>query len=166
MPEFVSCWYDGMGEQPAVVNTTLEVTYRVVQDVCVLKKMRRNGRGNAILVSERFLDKPGCMQVSFSVERILKKRSQVKLAVHLAIAANMLLVHECFIARSVVEADEIPGKGVALYGAIRSSYHRKLGLFANHAGYHSAVVQSDDNVFAGEELAFEFVVDPVDCEVG
>lgn len=166
MPKFVPCWYDGKGEQPAVVQTTLEVTYSVVQNMGILEKVRGDGGGDAELMSERLFDKPGCMQVSFPVERILKKRSKVELAVHLAIAANMLLVHECFVAGSVVKADKIPGKGVALYGAIRPSYHRKLGLFANHAGYHSAVLESDDNVFAGEELALEFVVDPVDCESG
>jgi hypothetical protein len=114
-------------------------TYAIGEKVSILQKLRRNVRGYAILMGEGFLHKPWRMLVSFTVERILKERPEVKLAVHLAIATDMLLVDKCFIAGGVVKSDEIAGEGVALYRAVRAPDHREFCLFADCARGRVAV---------------------------
>jgi hypothetical protein len=112
---------------------------------------------------ERLLDEPGCMLVSFPNERVLKERSEVKLAVHLAITADMLLIDKSLIAGSIVEPDEIAGESVALDGAIRTSDHWEFCLLANGASRRITVAEGDNNVLARKELALELVIHPVDC---
>ena len=103
------------------------------------------------------------MLVSFPNERVLKKRSEVKLAVHLAVATDMLLIDKSLVAVRVVETDEIASESVALNRAVRTSNHREFCLLADYARRRITVSKSDNNIFAGEELALELVVDPIDC---
>jgi hypothetical protein len=114
---------------------------------------------------KRLLDQPWRVLVSFPNERVLKKRSEVKLAVHLAITADMLLVDKSLVAGSVVETDEIAGEGVALDRAVRTSNHWEFCLFADGASRRIAVTEGDNNVLTREELALELVVNPVDCYI-
>jgi hypothetical protein len=122
-------------------------------------------RGDAVLESEGFPDKPWRTLIGFPVERVLKKRSEVKLAVHLAVTTHMLLVDKSFIARSVVETDEIACKRITLDRAVRTLDHWEFRLLADRASRWITVSQSDDDVFAWEKLALELVVHPIDCEV-
>jgi hypothetical protein len=114
---------------------------------------------------KRLLDQPWRVLVSFPNERVLKERSEVKLAVHLAITADMLLVDKSLVAGSVVETDEIAGEGVALDRAVRTSNHWEFCLFADGASRRIAVTEGDNNVLTREELALELVVNPVDCYI-
>ena len=110
-----------------------------------------------------FLDQPRRIVVSFPDKRILKERSEVKLAVHLAVTANVLLIDKSLVAGSVVKPDEIAGESIALDRAIRTSNHWEFRLFANGASRRITVPKSDNNVLAREELALELIVHPVDC---
>ena len=110
-----------------------------------------------------FLDQPRRIVVSFPDKRILKERSEVKLAVHLAVTADMLLVDKSLIAGSVVKPNKIAGESIALNRAVRTSNHREFGLFANGASRRITVTEGDNNVLTREELALELVVNPVDC---
>ena len=110
---------------------------------------------------ERFFDQPRCMQVSLSLERILKERSEIEFGVDLAIASDVLLVDQSLASVFILNLDEIPREGVALYRSIRSLDHGEHGLLTNCAGYDVALLQSYQNVLARKELALEFVVDPV-----
>ena len=101
--------------------------------------------------------------VSFPNERVLKERSEVKLAVHLAIAADMLLIDKSLIAGSIVEPDEIAGESIALNRAVRTSNHWEFRLLADGASRRITVAEGDNNVLARKEFALELVVYPVDC---
>jgi hypothetical protein len=114
-------------------------TYAIGEKVSILQKLRRNVRGYPILMGEGFLHEPWRMLVSFTVERILKERPKVKLAVNLAIATDVLLVDKCFVTGGVVKSDEIAGEGIALYRAVRAPDHWKLCLFADCARRRVAV---------------------------
>jgi hypothetical protein len=114
-------------------------------------------------VCKWFLDQPRRIVVSFPDKRILKERSEVKLAVHLAVTANVLLIDKSLVAGSVVKPDEIAGESIALDRAIRTSNHWEFRLFANGASRRITVPKSDNNVLAREELALELIVHPVDC---
>ena len=121
-------------------------------------------RRDPVLVSQRLFDEPRRMQIRFAIERVLKERPNVHLAVHFAIAADIVLVDECFISSWVVQADEVPSESVALDGAIRTPDHGEFRLFSDGARGDVSVHEGDEHIFAGEELALEFVVNPVDCE--
>jgi hypothetical protein len=117
-------------------------------------------------MGQRLLDEPRCVQVRFTVERVLKERPYVHLTVHLAVAANVVLVDECLVSSWVVQANEVPSKGIALDRAIRTPDHGEFGLFTDGARGDVAVHESDKDLLAREEFAFELVVNPVDCEGG
>jgi hypothetical protein len=112
---------------------------------------------------KRLLDQPWRVLVSFPNERVLKERSEVQLAVHLAVTADMLLIDKSLVAGSVVETDEIAGESVALNRAVRTSNHWEFCLFADCASRRITVTEGDNNVLTREELALELVVNPVDC---
>ena len=112
---------------------------------------------------KRLLDQPWRVLVSFPNERVLKERSEVQLAVHLAVTADMLLIDKSLVAGSVVKPDEIAGESIALDRAIRTSNHWEFRLFANGASRRITVTEGDNNVLTREELALELVVNPVDC---
>ena len=112
---------------------------------------------------KRLLDQPWRTLISFPYERILKERSEVELAVHLAVTTNMLLIDKSLIARSVMETDEVAGESVALNRAVRTSNHREFCLLADGSSRRITVPEGDDNVLTREELALELVVHPVDC---
>ena len=99
-----------------------------------------------------------------NLEHALKVPSNVHLAVHFAVAANVVFIDKCFVSGWVVQANEIPSKGIALNGSIRTPDHGEFGLFANGARGDVAIHESDQDLLAREKLAFELVVDPVDCE--
>ena len=117
-----------------------------------------------VLVSQRLFDEPRCVQIRLTIERVLKERSNVHLTVHLAVAANVVFVDECFVSCRFVQADEVASESVALDRAIRTPNHREFGLFSDGARGDVSVHEGDEHIFAGEELALEFVVNPVDCE--
>lgn len=117
------------------------------------------------MVCKGFLDQPRRVLVSFPNERVLKKRPEVKLAVHLAVAANVLLIDKSLIAGSVVETDEVTGESVALNGAVRTSDHWEFRLLADGASRRITVSEGDNNVLTREEFALELVVHPVDYYV-
>jgi hypothetical protein len=75
-------------------------------------------RRDPVVVGQRLLDEPGCVQVGFTVERVLKERPNVHLAVHLAVAANVVLVDECLVSSWVVQANEVPSKGIEPSGPL------------------------------------------------
>jgi hypothetical protein len=123
-------------------------------------------RRDPIVMGQRLLDEPRRVQVGFTVERVLKERPDVHLTVHLAVAANVVLIDECFVSSWVVQANEVPSKGIALDRAIRTPDHGEFGLFADGARADVAVHESDKDLLAWEEFAFELVVNPVDCKGG
>lgn len=143
-------------------RVTLNWTYPIGQEVGVLEEMLWHLHRQTVMHGERFFDEPRCMQVSLSLERILKERSEIEFGVDLAIASDVLLVDQSLASVFIVNSDEIPRKGVALYRSIRSLDHRKHGLLTNCAGYDVALLQSYQDVLARKEFALEFVVDPVD----
>ena len=109
------------------------------------------------------LDQPWRTLVSFPYERVLKERSEVKFAVHLAVTTNMLLIDKSFIARSVVKTDEVAGESVALNRAVRTSNHREFCLLADGSSRRVTIPEGNDDVLTREELTLELVVYPVDC---
>jgi hypothetical protein len=139
-------------------------TYWVVHHVGILQKVGRDMCRNPVLVGQRLFNEPRCVQVRFTVERVLKERSDVHLTVDLAVSADVVFVNECLVSSWIVKADEVPGEGVALDGAIRTSDHGEFSLFADGARSDVAILESDKDVLARKELALELVVDPVDCE--
>jgi len=154
-------WYFGGWHYLSVVAVW---TYRIVHHVSILQQVRRDMSRDPIVVSQRLFDEPRCVQVRFTVERVLKERPDVHLAVDLAIAANVVFIDECFVSGRVVQANEVPSKGIALNRSIRTPDHGEFGLFADGARGDVAVDESDKDFLAREEFAFELVVDPVDCE--
>lgn len=99
----------------------------------VSQELRRDVRRYPILMCKGFLDEPRRVLVGFPNERVLKERSEVKLAVHLAITTDVLLVDKSLVAGSVVETNKVAGKGVALNGAVGAPNHRELRLLADRA---------------------------------
>jgi hypothetical protein len=154
-------WYFGGWQHLSVVAVW---TYRVVHHVSILQQVRRDVRRDPVVVRKRLFDEPRCVQVRFTVERVLKERPDVHLAIHFAVAANVVFIDKCFVSGWVVQANEIPSKGIALNGSIRTPDHGEFGLFANGARGDVAIHESDQDLLAREKLAFELVVDPVDCE--